>query len=495
MITRQQPVKKSSLSTRTIDNQENERLFPRNETVEYAIIALIVNWRVFYDISCKLISSDMFYDERNKLIYETCCELYMEKNDIDALLVYDKLIKNRKLKEIRSITYLTDIMAKYTSYVDIYSYCYILKDKYLHRKMIETLSKATDSSFNEYEDAEEILSELNNNIENLTETTVKEDKTIDISKAIRKSFDNMHNEIADKMNGKPPGIPTGFADLNNLTNGWKQNQLIILASRPGVGKSSIAVKFAKKAAESNFHVLFFSLEMDVSEITDKLILMNSKINSKSYNSRNMTLQEIENAEKYGRSISKLPITINDTAKMTVNDIMTKSKMLKKQDKCDIVFIDYLQLITPISKKDRTRENEVSEISRNLKIMAKDLQVPVVVLCQMNRNIESYHREPMLSDLRESGAIEQDADMVIFINRPGANKDEVTDKDGNVLENYMELLIKKNRSGKTGKIKLFHNDYFTDFYDWDRREQSRQASQPTQKAFINFYEPQEQELPF
>jgi len=482
-----QQEKRQSSSTQT-NNQENLRLFPRSEDAECAIILLIISYRNFFDITCELsVIPEMFYSEPNKIIFETCSELYREKDNIDILIVKDKLIKTNKLNEIGGVSYLSGLAVKYNACVDIISYCQILKDKYLHRKLIEASLKAGNMAFNEFEDAEEILSELKGNIENITETTVKEDNTVSISEAVKASIDNMHDGIADFFNGVPPGIPTGFTDLNNIINGWKNSQLIILAARPGVGKTSLALKFAKKAAESKFNVLFYTFEMGMTEITDKLILSKSQVNAKSYNSRNMTLQEMERSENAGKYIAQLPITISDTPRMTVNDIIVKSKVLRKEGKCDIIFIDYLQLITTISKKDRTRENEVSEITRNLKIMAKELKVPVIALCQMNRNIESYNREPMLSDLRESGAIEQDADMVIFINRPGMKKEEeVTDKNGNVLENYMELLIKKNRSGKTGKIKLIHNDSFTDFYDWDATGQAKQI------PVRNYYEPKKQE---
>jgi len=311
--------------------------------------------------------------------------------------------------------------------------------------------------------------------------------TSHVSTAARQSIEQMHIRIDNRSKGITPGISTGFADLNALTNGWLPEKFIVVAARPGVGKTSMAIKFARKAALQGTPVAFFSLEMGETELTDRMIIAEAQIDADDYNSGKIRPDEINRAEMSMLNISELPIYIDDNPKVTVGNIVNKARLLKKQGKCGIAIIDYMQLITPNIRQGRTREQEVSEISRLLKIHAKELKIPFIVLCQMNRDIEAEKREPRLSDLRESGSIEQDADIVIFISRPGMYVEELRDKKtGERLENYIELLIKKHRGGKTGKVRVKHNASMTEFYDWEYQNQTLDP-QPVKREISNFYE--------
>jgi len=475
---------------------ETGRLMPQARELEDAVLGAVMLEKTAFETANNILSADMFYYQVNGIIFSACIELETERQPIDLLTVADKLRSNGDLEAVGGMHYLAQFTQKIVSSAHLETHCFIVKEKYLHRKLIQICSENISLGFDETEDIDETIAKLNTEIESLQELIVGKRDTSHISEAAKESITQMHTRIANKRDGVTPGIPTGFADLNALTNGWKPEKFIVLAARPGVGKTSIASKFAITAAKKGTPVVFFSLEMGETELTDRMIISEAAINADDYNSGSIQQAEWSKAEMAMESISRLPIYIEDNPNVTVRNIVNKARLLKKQGKCGMVIIDYLQLITP-SVKSKIREQEVSEISRLLKIHAKELKVPFIVLCQMNRNIESENREPRLSDLRESGSIEQDADIVIFISRPGMYLDELRDKKtGEVIDkNFIELLIRKNRAGKLGKVKVMHNESMTNFYDYDFRGQSDNSY--NHKATVNYYEPthQQEEVPF
>lgn len=485
--------KKSPTSTSI---EETGRLLPQARELEEAVLGAILLEKTAFEIANNIVSSEMFYDKTHELIFSTCVDLDAERKPIDLLTVVEQLRKNGMLEIAGGASYIARLSQKVVSSAHLETHCRIILQKYIARKAIENMSEVTAMCFDETEDVEDTIAKLNAYVEQLQESVVGKSNTTHVSKAAKQSIEELFKRIDNYKTGITPGIPTGFADLDKLTNGWQPEKFIVLAARPGVGKTSIAIKLARKAAKHGTPVAFFSLEMGETELTDRMIIAEAQINADEYNSGAIQPPEWSRAETAMSSICRLPIYIDDSSKATVGNIVNKARLLKKQGKCGMVIIDYLQLITPNIRQGRNREQEVSEISRLLKIHAKELKVPFIVLCQMNRDIEAEKREPKLSDLRESGSIEQDADMVIFISRPGMNVDELKDKKtGELLENYIELLVKKHRGGKLGKIRLKHNDSMTEFYDWDYREQSRQVPQSVIK---NYYEPknkQDDNTPF
>jgi len=473
-------IKKRSLTS----EPEYGRIMPQARDLEEAVIGAVLLEKTAFETANDILSPEMFYDKANGLIFAACICLDAERKPVDLLTVVEQLRKSGTLESVGGRAYIAKLSQKVVSSFHLEYHCYVVKDKYLHRRLIEICSSGTDLGFDDTEDIDETVARLNADIERLQEEIVGKKDTRHISEAAKASIEQMHDRIADRMNGITPGIPTGFADLDKLTNGWRPEKFVVIASRPGVGKTSIAVKFARQAARHGTPVVFFSLEMGETELTDRMITAEAGINADDYNSGEIQPPEWSRAETAMENISRLPVYIEDNPKVTVGNIANKARLLKKQGKCGMVIIDYMQLITP-SVKLKVREQEVGEISRLLKIYAKELKVPFIVLCQMNRDIEAEKREPRLSDLRESGAIEQDADTVIFINRPGMYVEELRDKKtGELLVNYMELLVKKHRGGKLGKIKLKHNDSMTDFFDYDTRKYSEINPE---RNYKNYYE--------
>ena len=469
-----------------ISTCETGRIMPQARELEEAILGAVLLEKTAFETASNILSPEMFYDKTNELIYTACHELAVENKPIDLITVVEQLRKNGTLESVGGISYIAKLSQEVVSSAHLEYHARIVAQKYISRRLIEVCMESISLGFDETQDIDETIAKLNTEVERLQEDVIGKSDITHISEAAKKSIEQLFVRIDNRKEGITPGIPTGFTDLDKLTNGWQPEKFIVLAARPGVGKTSIAIKLARKAASKGTPVAFFSLEMGETELTDRMIIAEAQVNADDYNSGAIQPPEWSRAETAMSNICRLPIYIDDNSKATVGNIVNKARLLKKQGKCGMVIIDYLQLITPNIRQGRNREQEVSEISRLLKIHAKELKVPFIVLCQMNRDIESEKREPRLSDLRESGSIEQDSDIVIFINRPGMNVEELRDKKTNeLLENYIELLIKKHRGGKLGKVKVKHNDSITEFYDWDYRGQSKQADSKLQ--IKNYYE--------
>ena len=474
------------------NTEETGRIQPQARDLEEAVLGAIMLEKTAFEIVNNILSPEMFYDKTHELIFTACAELDDDRKPIDMLTIVDQLRKTGTLEAVGGVSYIAQLSQKVVSSAHLEYHCLVVKEKYIRRKLIEVCLKNSSLGFDETEDIDDTIALLNSELERLQEDIVGKGGANHISGAVKKSIEQMFIRINNRKQGITPGIPTGFMDLDALTNGWQPEKFIVIAARPGVGKTSIAIKLARKAAKHGTSVSFFSLEMGETELTDRMIIAEAQINADDYNSGEIQPAERSWAETAMTNISRLPIYIDDNSKATVGNIVNKARLLKKQGKCGMVIIDYLQLITPNTRQGRTREQEVSEMSRLLKIHAKELKVPFIVLCQMNRDIESEKREPKLSDLRESGSIEQDSDIVIFISRPGMYLDEVRDKNTNeLLENYIELHVKKHRGGKLGKVKVKHNESMTEFYDWDYRSQAQQALPQTQREIKDY----EQEMPF
>jgi replicative DNA helicase len=472
------------------------RIMPQATELEEAVLGAILIEKTALETAMNILSPEMFYDKKNEIIFNACLSLEAERKPIDILTVIDQLRREGNIESAGGELHVAHISRKFISSDRIEYHSFILKDKYLHRKLAEVGLRTASLGFDETQEIDEAIASSNSEIESLQEAVIGKDESCHISEVAKKSLEQMHIRIANRRDGITPGIPTGFVDLDRITNGWQPEKFIVLAARPGVGKTSLAIKFARTAAKQGTPVAFFSLEMGKTELIDRMIIAEAQVSADAYNSGEIQMPEWSKAETAITAICRFPIIINDNPKVTVGNIVNKARLLKKQGKCGMVIIDYLQLITPNVRQNRNREQEISEISRLLKIHAKELKVPFIVLCQMNREYdkENKSRIPRLSDLRESGSIEQDSDIVIFIDRPGMNGKKVQDQYDNYLENLVILYFKKHRGGKIGTIKLKHNDSMTDFYDWDNMGQDPQM--PAKWEYRNYYKPEERDdFPF
>jgi replicative DNA helicase len=368
----------------------------------------------------------------------------------------------------------------------------MVKEKAIERGVV-SLVQETTLKMQENADIGDVLFGIGEKTSELQESLVGADQSKHISIAVTESVEELNKRIEAHEKGLMQGIPTGLVDVNRHTCGWQKQDLIILAARPGMGKTSLALLFAKSAAKSGFPVALFSLEMGRRQLTDKMIIGESGIKSDAYKAGIIQPEQVAILDASTSLISSLPIYIDDKPGVSISYVRSRCRLLHKQKKCEMVIIDYLQLMSGQREQGGNREQEISSISRGCKAIAKELDVPVIILSQLNRKCEDRaDKRPMLQDLRESGAIEQDADIVCFIHRPEEYKLPCKDRNGNEIANGIELIFAKFRNGSTGVLYAQHNDSLTQFYDINTgqyKEANFTAPRP-------YHEPEKQDdLPF
>ncbi len=400
---------------------------------------------------------EYFYSDLHKNIYEA--SLLIEKVDISLLV--------RKLGDIKLASYLSDILTTIGTDVNLKAHIEIMKADYLKRKVIEY--GFTNEKNVRLKDIDDIISEVNAQNDEINRINVGEKKIISLLEISENALKETEKR-ADyyKKYGEIEGIKTNISALDNTIFGLRKNKLIILGGRPGMGKTAFALKLAKEVSNNN-SVLFFSLEMNANELVDRLILSNTNIDPNSYQKGSLSTSDWNELNASQIKISNNNITIIDDALITIDKIRAKALLHKRKNNCDVVIIDYLQLIdTKTDNKQYNKTNEVGELSRKCKLLAKELDITVILLSQLNREVEKRTgKKPTLSDLRDSGNIEQDADIVLFCYRP--NYYNITeDENGQLEDNYFELIVAKHRGGEIGTIKLHHTVGLTDFYE---RQQS------------------------
>lgn len=450
-------------------------VLPHNEEAEKATIgALLLEKDAIYEV-VDFLKPHMFYDEFFKTVYEAI--LRVESNSkIDLITVVDELRKTSEEINISRIALLTDNVA---SAAHIKTHALIVYQDYLRRKLILSCAKTVSDSNDMTLGISDLIDTHLSDIENIVNNTI-EGETVHISQAAEESLSAYHERERRAKEGISVGINTGLYKLDRALNGLQAGSLNVIAARPSMGKTSFMLNIARNAAKSGHNVFIISLEMTKTSLVDRMIVAESGITSNNYKAGRLSPDEYKYMLKGKERISALPIEINDTAMMTVQQIKSQAKKLKRKNKCDIVLIDYLQLIDAPYMKDMTRNNEISEITRTLKIMAKELELPVVLLSQLNRDVERrIDKIPILSDLRDSGAIEQDADVVLFIHRDYYYNDQA-DKHKGIVR------IAKNREGYTGDIDFWVNDTISDFRD---------SEFINSKFTYNNYEKEEDDLPF
>ena len=471
-----------------LSSNEFGLLPPQATEIEPLVIGAVMLEQESIDTAMNLLTDEMFYSPKNQIVFRAICRLHGEMKSIDLATVYNQLLKDGVIERIGGISYLSDLVSKVVSSAHLEDHCLIIRERYIRRKLIESCSMKISESHDLSIDIDDTIAKLNSELEVVQDILIGKRNSNHISEATKKSIENMNERISNREKGITPGIPTGFADLDRILNGWQKEKFIVLAARPGEGKTSLAIHFGKKAAERGYNVVSFNLEMGEAELSDKMIIGESEISAEKYNSGNLDSRDINYIQAAIGKIAALPIYIDDTPETTINKIINKARLLKKQGKCDMVIIDYLQLIAASPEsKGRSREQEVSFISRSIKVHAKELKIPFITLAQMNRGIESEEgkRPPRLSDLRESGSIEQDADIVMFNYR---NPKIIDDATGQPSTSSFELIISKHRGGKKGSVLIKHNESMTRFYDADVI--GRYSEMPR-----NFHEPKSENLPF
>ncbi|MDR0754156.1 MAG: replicative DNA helicase [Prevotellaceae bacterium] len=426
---------------------------------EMVLGAILCGFVDFNDI-VQVLSSEIFYGNANKTVFAVIEKLHGNNEPIDINTVISELRKINRLEEAGGSGYIISLSNKgVSSRIDYYAYS--IFECYLRRELIRACADIQKAVFDVNTDFGEIITQSEKRLNDIIMQIAGKKDIEHISTIANIAVEDAFKRIENARNNKFTGVHTGLTKLNKLTGGWQPSKLYILAARPSVGKTALMLHLARAAATDNNKTLVFSLEMSGIEIANRLLLSESEIDAYSFKSGYMTNEEAAAIDSaYGRTGS-LPIWIDPTADISMNEIHARAKAMQKKGKCDIVMIDYLGLCRERITQ-RTREQAVAAMSREAKIMAKDLKVPVILLSQLSREVEKRSdRQPQLSDLRDSGGIEQDADVVMFIWKP----DEAYLKNHPEFENCGKILIRKNRDGACGNVSFRHNKEMTKIYDY------------------------------
>lgn len=427
----------------------NSHIPPQNIDAETSLLgAILIDSDAIVKIADLIVPED-FYDQKNGLIYQSIKQLYERHSPIDVLTVADKLRSDGNLDAVGGAGYLTELTNYVPTAAHVEQYANLVNQKALRRRLIKASQDITSLGFDEAKSLQELIEEAEAKLFEVSQKHVKQD-IVSLETILGDSFDRLDELHKDK--GKIRGVPTGFKDLDGILAGLQKSDLFILAARPSMGKTALALNLAHNVAtKAGEPVLVFSLEMSKEQLVDRMLAMESGVDAWALRTGNLSDQDFELIAQAMGTLSEAQIYIDDTPGITVSDLRTKARREMHQRPLGLIIVDYLQLMSGGSKfgGDGNRVQEISEISRGLKGIARELNVPLIALSQLSRSVESRSPQiPQLSDLRESGSIEQDADVVAFIYR-----EEYYNKDSE-RQNITDIFIKKHRNGPTGAVELF-----------------------------------------
>ncbi|MEO6513975.1 MAG: replicative DNA helicase [Candidatus Saccharimonadales bacterium] len=439
------------------------KLAPHDEAMEASVLgAILIDVDAIIKIA-DIISSDDFYDKRHERIYEAIMLLYEKRSSIDVLTLSNQLKANGYLDMVGGPAYLTELTNFVPTAAHVVEYANIVAEKGVRRRLLTVNAEISDLVGQENIGLKQLIEEAEAGLFRVSQRHVKQ-SVVSIEAILAESFERLDDLHKDKK--KLRGIPTGFKDMDNMLAGLQRSDLFILAARPSMGKTALALNLAHNVAvQSKEPVLLFSLEMSKEQLVDRLLSMESGVDAWALRTGNLTDSDFEKIGQAMGTLSEAPIYIDDTPGITVSDMRTKARREAHQHQLGLIIVDYLQLMSGggRSGSDGNRVQEISEISRGLKGVARELNVPLLALSQLSRSVESRTPQiPQLSDLRESGSIEQDADIVAFIYReeyynPETDRKKITD-----------ILIKKHRNGPTGGVELYFDNEKQRFRSLDTR---------------------------
>lgn len=437
---------------------------PQNIELEEAVLGSFLVDINRHDIINNL-DPEYFYSNVNSIVFTAIKKLYKEKKPIDFLTVANELKKTNQLEEIGGQLYLTTLASKVGSSVHSEFHSFIIEQSYILRELISKNNSQINNCYANEKELDEIIEEQKKIYDHVVNIASKHAKTDTLFHSIEQLRDRIELRKERYNSGKMEGVPSFIKSLDKFTFGFQRGDLIIMGARPSVGKTSAALKFAKEEIDNDIPVAFFSLEMTKIGLFDRLVLSYTELNPDFYKSGNINAKEQGMIDTALDNLVEKPFYVDDTPSMTTAKINSIVRGLVNENRCSIVYIDYLGLIKPdSSNKNLNRNNQVGDISKQLKAIAKDNDVPVVVLCQLNREVEKRtDKRPKLADLRDSGEIEQDADLVILLHREGA-----FDTENN--SNEMEFIIAKHRQGALGTATCkYTNDSLTVMYEDDNSD--------------------------
>ena len=453
----------TSKITKNPEFKTADKIPPQNIEAEQSVLgSLMIDKNAIIKIA-DLVNEDDFYKNSHGKIYKTMLYLYEHHEPIDLLSLSNRLKETDEMEKIGGQSYLASLANAVPTAANIVHYAKIVAKKSVLRKLIDNASQIISNAYDETGEIDKTLDEAEQKIFSVSQKHIRQDFT-PVKPILEEAFDRI--DELHKNKGKLRGVPTGFADLDNILAGLQKSNLIILGARPSVGKSSLGLDLVRHAAtKEKIPVGIFSLEMSKEEVIDRLICAEANIDLwKLRTGRLSDSGENDDFSKIGHAmgvLSEAPIFVDDTANINVMEMRTMARRLQAEHGLKMLVIDYLQLMEGRGKTDN-RVQEVSEISRSLKGLARELDIPIVALSQLSRGIESRtDQRPKLSDLRESGSIEQDADVVLFIYREDKTKTDSENK------NIAEIMIAKHRNGPIGSVKLYFNEQTTSFKNLDK----------------------------
>ena len=451
------------MAKKSIDNPSYAHLQPQALEVERAVLGALMNDRDAYAVVCEILSPESFYEQRNQLIYSAIRDLSLAEKPVDVLTVTDELERQGSLDKVGGAIYIADLSNKVASSANIEYHARIIAHKFLARQLISFASEIETKAFDGSMDIDDLMQEAEGSLFELSRRNMKKDYT-QIDPVISNAVEVIQKAAANKDG--LTGVPTGYHKLDNITSGWQASDLVIIAGRPAMGKTSFALSMAKNiAADYKVPMAFFSLEMSNVQLVNRLISNCCEIQGSKILNGQLKPDEWERLDKRLNNLIGSPLYVDDTPGLSVFELRTKARRLVRDHGVKIIMIDYLQLMNANGMRFSSRQEEVSTISRSLKQIAKELDIPILALSQLNRGVESREglegKRPQLSDLRESGAIEQDADMVLFVHRPEYYH-IYQDENGRDLHGMAQIIIAKHRKGATGDVLLNFRGEFTRF---------------------------------
>ena len=463
--------RKNQRKTRSKDNSislpDIGRIQPQARELEEAILGALMLEKDAYSLVSDILKPESFYDNIHQIIYRAIVSLALRQAPVDILTVVEELKKEGELETVGGPVYIAQLTEKVASAAHIEFHARIIAQKYLARELISFSSQITNKAFDETSDVDDLMQEAESKLFEISQGNVKKDVT-QINPVIKEAL-NLLNIAANRPEGLS-GLQTGFTSLDKITSGWQNSDLVIIAARPAMGKTVFVLSMAKNMAVTyGFPVALFSLEMSNVQLVNRLIVNTCEIPGEKIKNGRLEPYEWEQLDYKIKELYDAPLFIDDTPSLSVFELRTKARRLVREHGVKIIIIDYLQLMNASGMNYGSREQEVSMISRSLKGLAKELNIPIIALSQLNRGVEgrtgAEGKRPQLSDLRESGAIEQDADMVCFIHRPEYYKIFEDDK-GNSLIGLAEIIIAKHRNGATADVLLRFKSEFARFQNID-----------------------------
>lgn len=455
------------------------RVPPQSLESEKAVLgSIMLRPSALHEIA-DVLNADAFYADKHKILYETMLELSGKNEPIDMLSVSARLKDKKLIEQIGGNAYLTELTNTVPSSTNIKHYADIVHKKNTLRILIEAADHIAELGFAEStETVDDILDEASKKMYEVTSKQTKSQRFVAIKETLGEAWERL--EKLHEHKGQLRGTPTGFRDLDSMLSGLQESDLIILAARPSVGKTTLALDIARKAATlHNIPVGIFSLEMSTQQLVDRMMAAESRVNAWNLRTGNLSLDhEFSKLRDSLDRLAKAPIFIDDQSATNIVRMKSIARRLKSEHGLGLIIVDYLQLMST-SKNHDSMVNQVTEISRSLKGLARELKVPVLALSQLSRAVEARGGKPRLSDLRDSGSIEQDADVVMFIHREDKGKDE-SERTG-----IAEILIEKHRNGPVGRVELYFDEKTSTFLDLEKDEGYNQMAKSKVSSLDDF----------